>query len=74
VIHTGPGPWIRHKAFTAWLIVMFVEPMLVVALFGPFIDVLVDWLKGCADAEEPRQLIKIKMTPAFVARTYLFIA
>jgi hypothetical protein len=42
---------------------MFVEPMLVVVLFDLLIDVLADWVKGCADAEEPRQLIKIKMTP-----------
>jgi hypothetical protein len=48
--------------------------LLVVVLVDPLIDVLGDWAIGCADTEEPTQLIKIKMTPMFIARAYLFIA
>ena len=74
VIHTlppGAGPLGIQimESCAARLIVKLVEPMLVVALFDPLIDVLADWVMGCAHAEESRQLIKIKMTPMFVART-----
>jgi hypothetical protein len=47
---------------------MFFVVLLLVVLVEP------DSVMGCTDAEEPRQPIKIKVNPTFVARTDLFIA